>query len=125
MSANGQQLASGKLYWRLQLGGWLAFGLVQLSPYLLYNNGKLRPLQVLSPGILKLVLGLAGTHLLHLCIRARQWFQMGGSQLTLRLLSAIALLGAILAGFEALGNTFLWHDAMYRPADPRRILLGW
>jgi two-component system, LytTR family, sensor kinase len=125
MIANGQQLASGKLYWRLQLGGWLAFGLVQLSPFLLYNNGKARPLQLLSPVILKLVLGLAGTHVLHLCIRARQWLQMAGSHLTLRLLSAIALLGAILAGVEALGHTFLPHDAMVRPGDPRRILLSW
>src|SRR5262249_28072007 len=125
MSANGQQLATGKLYWLCQLGGWLAFGLVQLSPILLYNNSRARVLQLLYPVIVKLALGLAGTHLLHLCIRRLRWLQMTGGHLTLRLLSSVALLAAILAGVESLINARLPHDPMYHPTDPRRIILGW
>jgi len=125
MSVNEQQVARTKLYWQCQFGGWLAFGLVQLSPILLYNNSRTRILQLLYPVILKLALGLAGTHLLHLGIRRQQWLQMTGGHLTLRLLSAIALLAAILAGIEALVNARLPHDPMYHPTDPRRIFLGW
>jgi len=125
MSANGHPPASGKLYWTCQLGGWLAFGLVQLSPILLYNNGRTWVLQLLYPIILKLALGLAGTHLLHVCLRRRRWLQMTGGHLTLRLLSAIGLLAAILAGLESLVNARLPHDPMYHPTDPRRVFLGW
>src|SRR5215475_11910043 len=96
MSANEQQVASGKLYWRCQFGRWLAFGLVQVSPVLLYNNGKMRVWQLLAPVILKIAIGLAGTHVLHLSIRRRHWLQMSGGRLTLRLLGAIALLAAVL-----------------------------
>jgi len=124
-SANEQQVASGKLYWRCQFGGWLAFGLVQMSPVLLYNNGRMRVWQLLAPVILKIVLGLGGTHVLYLCIRQRQWLQMSGGRLTLTLLTAVALLAAILTSVEAFVNSRLPHDAMYRPSDPRRMFLGW
>jgi hypothetical protein len=125
MEVNAQQVARFKLYWQCQVGGWLAFGLVQLSPILLYNSGRTRVLPLLYPVILKVALGLAGTHLLHLCIRRRQWLHMTGGHLTLRLLSAIALLAGILTGIESFAGAWLPHDPMYHPTDPRRVFLSW
>jgi LytS/YehU family sensor histidine kinase len=80
---------------------------------------------LLYPAIVKVALGLPGTHLLYLCIRRRQWLQMTGGRLMLRLLSATTLLAAILAGIEAVVRARLLHDPMYHPTDPRWMLLGW
>jgi LytS/YehU family sensor histidine kinase len=50
---------------------------------------------------------------------------MSGGRLTARLLGAIALLAAALAGLESLGHKLLPVEAMYRTTDPRMIFLNW
>jgi two-component system, LytTR family, sensor kinase len=124
LNANGKQSVSGKLYWRCELGGWLAFGLLQAFPALLYNTPRQRLWPVLSPVILKVALGLAGTHLLHLSIRRRRWLQMSGGKLVLRLMGAGMALAAILAGVEYLVGRFLPTDMWSRAMDSRRIILN-
>jgi two-component sensor histidine kinase len=124
LNANGKQSVSGKLYWRCELGGWLAFGLLQSFPALLYNTPRQRLWSVLSPVLLKVVLGLVGTHLLHLSIRRRCWLQMGGGKLFLRLMGAGVALAAILAGAEYLGSRLLPTDTWSRSMDSRRIILN-
>jgi Histidine kinase len=124
---NAQTIAGGKLYWRCQLGGWLGFGLLQFFPVFLYNNGRMRVWAFLAPILLKLLVGLTGTHLLYSFLRRRQWLQAAGGKLAVRLMVAVALLAAILTASEFLGARLLPQDAdgWYRSTDPRRMLLAW
>jgi two-component system sensor histidine kinase AlgZ len=125
MSGPEPQPGGNRLYWQCQLGGWLGLGLFLASPMLLGYSERMKP-GVMAAGIaLRVVTGLAGTHLLRLYMHRRQWLQQAGGKLVLRLLAGVSLLAAILGGIELPVHRFLLHDDWYRRLDAVRVFQAW
>ena len=126
MSTDLQHGSNRGLYWRCQLGGWLGFSLLQLTPVLLGSADRTRLRSIVAGIILRALMGLLGTHLLYLCIRRRRWLHTVDGKLAVRLLAATALLSGALAGVEFLASHYLFRDDVwYRTLDARRFAQTW
>lgn len=124
MSGPESQPGGNRLYWQCQMGGWLGLGLFLASPMLL-GYERMKVSAAVAGIVLRVVTGLAGTHLLRLYMHRRHWLQQAGGKLVARLLAGVILLAAILGSIELPVHKYLLSDDWYRRVDPQRAFQAW
>ncbi len=83
-----------KLYWSLQIGGWLLFAIVQVIGFLLLGRVKLTPIQI-TFWFFEAALFLATTHLFRNFIIAKSWLAFNMAKLIPRVVAAVFIMSLI------------------------------
>lgn len=100
-----------KLYWTLQLGGWITFASVQILGFVLIGGAKLSVFQITFWG-LEAALFLLVTHLYRYFIIQKQWLGLNMARLIPRVILAVFTLGIIVYTLRMLIS---WPLGMYNP----------
>ena len=99
-----------KLYWTLQVGGWLSFALVQIIAFVMLGRALSLPQSTFL--LLEAALFLLTTHLYRNFLVSRGWLAYNMSRLIPRVLLAVVLLAAAIYMMRTLVSIPL---GMYRP----------
>ncbi|WP_235689753.1 sensor histidine kinase [Fulvivirga lutea] len=83
-----------KLYWSLQIGGWLMFAIVQILGFLLLGDVRLSIYQI-AFWFLEAGLFLVTTHLFRSFIIKRKWLSYNMSKLIPRVILAVIILASV------------------------------
>lgn len=100
-----------KLYWSLQIGGWLLFAVVQILGFLILGGIELTQFQIIF-WVLEAGLFLVTTHLFRNFIIYKNWLSLNMARLIPRVITSVILLALLVY----LMRTFIaWPLGMFNP----------
>ncbi|HWY54064.1 MAG TPA: histidine kinase [Terriglobales bacterium] len=122
---NRQDRSDHLAYWLCQLGGWSAFGLLQLSFELTVNSARPGLWVAVSRALLTAASGVLGSHLLYLQMRWRQTLQKPWSKLIVHLGLMILVMAAILEAIECVHHLLMHESAHPALSNLPVLLINW
>lgn len=110
-----------RLYWTLQIGGWLVYGIVQIVSSSILQSGTVSPRRVVFLAYEALIFLLL-THCLRLFVKQRKWINLNMQRLIPRVLASIGLLALAVYFFRMPVSFLLGLFDKNVALDPSRIL---